>query len=391
MSSTSNDAAPELSTDATSAAPKSAEGSGPSPRIVWIDRNAVIHLLVLAIAIAAAVLTGRWWLALAIPLVFFAITEVLYFASGLQIYSHSNRVRRAYEWFDIYLDGAYGKGRDLTEAYFDGDRSKPYAQALVDKFDKFIELLGLQPGHRLLDVGCGYGDFIAHARSRGILASGITLSGHHAKVCRERGLDVQQADAKQMPETLYGQFDAVTFMGCLEHFGSYVTHSDRTIHDAVLTRTFESAHRLLDPDSPVKRVLTSTLHEIKQHPRGLDWLHGYLIERHYSGLYPLGDEGLVKNSRGCFDELYRRDATDDYRLASELDPVHFGNFSIRWTLKRLLYIPLLALLDPFFLHKWLYHGLGSWMWQFGGIGGLPPGERPVTLWWFLLQAKPHDR
>lgn len=365
----------------------SAHQATAAPELVWLDRNALIHLGTLAVAALVAAITRQWLCLIAIPITFFLVTEVLYFALGLQIYSHANRVRRAYEWFDVYLDGAYGEGRDLTEAYFDGDLSKPFEQALTDKFDKFIELLDLRPGQRLLDVGCGYGDFIAHAESRGIYARGITLSEHHARVCQSRGLDVIRADAKDMPGHLYGQFDAVTFMGCLEHFGTYVTHSDRTIHDALLQRTFADAYRLLDPDSPVRRVLTSTIHETKLDPKGLDWLHGYLIERHYSGLYPRGDEGLVKNARAWFDDIYRRDATDDYRLASELDPIHFGNFSIQWTPSRLLHIPLLLLLDPFSIHKWLYHSLGSWMWQFGGVGGLPRSERPVTLWWFVLQAK----
>lgn len=359
----------------------------PPPAVVWIDRNAAIHLSLIATAAIVAFATGQWWWLFAIPAAFLVVTEVLYFAVGLQIYSHANRVRRAYEWFHIYLDEAYQNGRDLTEAYFDGDRSKPFDTALSEKFDKFIELLGLAPGDALLDVGCGYGDFIAHAQSRGIAASGITLSAHQASVCQSRGLDVRQADAKNMPKDLFGRFDAVTYMGCLEHFGSYVTHWDRTVHDAVLKRVFADAYKLLKPDSRVRRILTSTIHETKLHPKGVDWIHGYLIERHYSGLYPLGDDGLIKNATGYFDVIYQRDASDDYRLASELDPVHFGNFSIRWTARRLFSAPLLFLLDPFALHKWLYHTLGSWMWQFGGVGGLPKEERPVTLWWFVYQAK----
>ena len=376
--------------------PRNAGASSPptsrpvSRRIVWVDRNAVLHLAALGIGAAIAVLSGQWLWFLGIPLAFFLVTEFLYFNNGTQIYSHANRVRRAYEWFDIYLDGAYGQGRDLTEAYFDSDRTIPFDQALENKFDKFIELLGVRPGDTLLDVGCGYGDFVIHANQRGIVARGLTLSTHQAEVCRARGVDVICADAKEMPEELFAQFDAVTFMGCLEHFGSYVTHRDRSVHDALLQRAFETAHKLLKPDSPVRRILTSTIHETKLNPQGIDWLHGYLIERNYSGLYPLGDDGLVKNSRAWFDQIYRRDATDDYRLASELDPLHFGNFKIRWTPKRIFFVPLLTFLDPFWLHKWLYQSLGSWMWQFGGVGGQPKSKRPVTLWWFVLQAKNFD-
>jgi cyclopropane fatty-acyl-phospholipid synthase-like methyltransferase len=360
--------------------------AGPG-NFIWFDRNALIYMSVLAAGACLAFALGQWVWALVVPLAFLLVTECLYFGLGIEVYSHTNRVRRAYEWFDTYLDGAYGKGRDLTEAYFGDDPHKPFARALEDKFDKFIELLGLRPGDSLLDVGCGYGDFISHAAQRGIHARGLTLSPHQARLCHAQGLDVICADARNMPPELHGQFDAVTYLGCLEHFGSFVTHWDRTRHDALLQSTFANAYRLLKPDSRVRRVLTSTIHQTKMHPRGIDWLHGYLIERHYSGLYPMGDEGLVRNSRQWFDEIYRRDASDDYRLASEVDPLHFGNFRVVWTPRRVAYVPLMALLDPFWMHKWLYHVLGSWMWQFGGVGGLPRPERPVTLWWFVLQAK----
>jgi SAM-dependent methyltransferase len=361
------------------------------PPHVWLDRNAAIHLTVLALSATAAWVTGIWSWVILLPLLFLFATEVLYFSFGVQIYSHTNRVRRAYEWFDLYLDGAYGQGRDLTEAYFAGDATKPYAVALEHKFDHFLQLLGLKPGDRLLDVGCGYGDFIAHARKRGIDAVGITLSEHHAAVCQARGLPVSVADARAMPAHLVGQFDAVSFLGCIEHFGTYVTAKDRTVHDRLLQGVFAKAYRLLRPDSRVRRVLTSTIHETKLNPQGIDWLHGYLVERHYSGLYPLGDEGLCKNAAPWFEVAHRYDASDDYRLASEVDPLHFGNFRVRWTLKRLAYVPLLFLLDPFAAHKWLYHGLGSWMWQFGGVGGLPRETRPVTLWWFVFQAVPPEQ
>ena len=120
--------------------------------LVWIDRNAIIYLSTLIAGVAVALVTGQVVMALVVPVTFLVVTEVLYFGLGLQVYSHQNRVRRAYEWFDTYLDGAYGEGRDLTEAYFDGNTSKPFEQALQDKFDKFIELLGLQPGAERVEV-----------------------------------------------------------------------------------------------------------------------------------------------------------------------------------------------------------------------------------------------
>jgi len=356
--------------------------------MTFIDRNSAIHIASIALGASIAAWRGSLIYLVAVPGALIALNELLYFSAGVSIFAPAARVRRAYEWFDIYLDEAFGHGRDLTEAYFAGDPDKPFEVALSDKFDRIIKFLGLRPGDRLLDVGCGYGDFLRYAEERGIQAQGITLSAYQAAVCQSRGLDVMCGDARHPPALFDEKFDAVTFMGCLEHFTSARLRHRRDLQDQAYRDVFETAHRLLKPDSPIRRVFSSTLHDTAPTWSLRDYLHAYLVERHYSGLYPQGDEGLVRHSERYFERLHQYDATEDYRLASERDPTHFGSFKIRWTLRRVLYVPLLALLDPFALHKWAYHVFGSWMWQFGGVGGLPKETRPVTLWWFVLRAKP---
>src|SRR5262245_16580050 len=88
--------------------------------------------------------------------------------------------------------------RDLSEGLFDG-KDKTVAQAVHDKYDFLLDALGLSPGDRLLDVGCGYAQFVEYACSRGVRARGITLSPQQAASARARGLDVICGDGRDPP------------------------------------------------------------------------------------------------------------------------------------------------------------------------------------------------
>jgi SAM-dependent methyltransferase len=76
-------------------------------------------------------------------------------------------------------------------------------------------LLGRPPG-RILDVGCGDGDFLAGLKRRGWQVSGIEFSDAAAALSRAKGIDIFQGDlaSARFPN---GSFDVVTFWHVLEH------------------------------------------------------------------------------------------------------------------------------------------------------------------------------
>jgi cyclopropane-fatty-acyl-phospholipid synthase len=96
--------------------------------------------------------------------------------------------------------------------------------AQAEKFDLVCRKLDLQPGMRLLDVGCGWGGMVRHAvKHYGVIATGITLSAEQAKwgqlAIQADGLDgaeVIHGDYRDAPGTAY---DAVSSIGLLEHVG----------------------------------------------------------------------------------------------------------------------------------------------------------------------------
>jgi cyclopropane-fatty-acyl-phospholipid synthase len=98
-------------------------------------------------------------------------------------------------------------------------------EAQFEKHDLIARKLGLRPGMRLLDVGCGWGGMVMHAaRHYGVRALGVTLSANQAqwaqKAIAEAGLsdlaEVRHGDYRDVTET---DFDAISSIGLTEHIG----------------------------------------------------------------------------------------------------------------------------------------------------------------------------
>jgi cyclopropane-fatty-acyl-phospholipid synthase len=94
------------------------------------------------------------------------------------------------------------------------------------KLEHICRKLRLQPGERLLDIGCGWGGLVQYAAERhGVLATGITLSRAQADLARERiraaGLgDRCQIEIRDYRDLSSGTtFDKVVSVGMVEHVG----------------------------------------------------------------------------------------------------------------------------------------------------------------------------
>jgi SAM-dependent methyltransferase len=81
-------------------------------------------------------------------------------------------------------------------------------------FEAFLRELPPFGGRRLLDVGCGSGEFLALAREHGWSAGGIEISSSGAALARRRGLPVH-GDTGELPED---HFDAVTLWNVVDFF-----------------------------------------------------------------------------------------------------------------------------------------------------------------------------
>ena len=103
------------------------------------------------------------------------------------------------------------------------DASLEEAQAA--KFDLVCRKLALQPGQRLLDVGCGWGGMVRHAaREYGVRSLGVTLSLQQAEwakaaIDREGLGDLAEVRHLDYRDVVEDGFDAVSSIGLTEHIG----------------------------------------------------------------------------------------------------------------------------------------------------------------------------
>ncbi|MBV1946601.1 cyclopropane-fatty-acyl-phospholipid synthase family protein [Streptomyces sp. BV129] len=109
-------------------------------------------------------------------------------------------------------------------AYWEDGGSLETAQR--DKLELVCGKLGLKPGQRLLDVGCGWGSMAIHAaREHGVSAVGITLSQEQAALARKRVAEEGLTDRVEIRVQDYrdvrdGPYDAISSIGMAEHVGA---------------------------------------------------------------------------------------------------------------------------------------------------------------------------
>jgi cyclopropane-fatty-acyl-phospholipid synthase len=178
-------------------------------------------------------------------------------------------IRRAWQVGHAHYD----LGNDFYEAMLDPrmtytcaywKNASTLAHAQEAKLALICHKLGLKPGMRVLDIGCGWGSFMSYAVEHfGVTCVGITISKEQAEWARLRypgpAFEFRLQDYREAS----GEFDRIVNIGMFEHVG-------RKNH-----RTFvEMAHRCLADDG------LFLLHTIGQNDRSTllnPWIHKYIF------------------------------------------------------------------------------------------------------------------
>ncbi|MGH2889171.1 MAG: SAM-dependent methyltransferase [Solirubrobacteraceae bacterium] len=125
-----------------------------------------------------------------------------------------------YSLIDRLFRLSLGELADFSGAKYDGDFSLSLEQAQRRKHEYIARSIGIEPGRRVLDLGCGWGPLLNFVRERGGRGVGVTLSSAQVRSCRKHGLDVHLLDARKLDRDRFGGFDAVASLGAFEHFCS---------------------------------------------------------------------------------------------------------------------------------------------------------------------------
>ncbi len=137
-------------------------------------------------------------------------------------------------------------------------------EAQENKLEFICKKLYLEPGMKVLDIGCGWGAFGKYAAEKyGAEVTGITVSKEQAelgqKLCKGLPVEFRLKDYRDVN----GKFDGIVSVGMIEHVGhkNYRTY-------------FETANRCLKDDG---LFLLHTIGNIKSTKSFDPWMHKYIF------------------------------------------------------------------------------------------------------------------
>ncbi|MFC2014197.1 cyclopropane fatty acyl phospholipid synthase [Chloroflexota bacterium] len=106
-------------------------------------------------------------------------------------------------------------------------------EAQESKLDLICQKLGLQPGMRVLDIGCGWGSFVKYAAEKyKVKVIGITVSKEQAEfgktLCKGLPVEIRLQDYRDVND----KFDHIVSLGMIEHVGykNYSTYMEVVHH-----------------------------------------------------------------------------------------------------------------------------------------------------------------
>ncbi len=213
----------------------------------------------------------------------------------------------------------YDIGNDVFEAMLDPSMSYScgywhnaagLADAQQKKLDMICRKLELQPGERLLEIGCGWGG-LAHfaAQHYGVEVVGITVSKEQQKLARKRCAGLPVSIELMDYRDLSKKFDKVVSVGMFEHVGpkNYAAY-------------FDTVHRALKDDG---LFLLHTIGSAVTSPKTDAWIDKYIFPN-----------GKLPSAREITSVLERRFLIEDWHnFGPDYDRTlmaWWDNFELAW-------------------------------------------------------------
>ena len=133
-------------------------------------------------------------------------------------------VREHYDRGNDFFGWFLGERMVYTSGFFENPgQSLEHAQD--NKMHLVCQKLGLEPGQRLLDIGCGWGTLVSHAaKYYGVDATGVTIAERQTEFGNQRAKDWGVSDRARILCTDYREiprqkFDRIVSLEMVEHVG----------------------------------------------------------------------------------------------------------------------------------------------------------------------------
>src|SRR5256714_5361111 len=251
-----------------------------------------------------------------------------------------------YSLIDRIFRLSLGELADFSGAKYDGDFSLSLEEAQRRKHEFVGEQIGIGPGRRVLDLGCGWGPLLDFVRRRGGTGVGVTLSSAQAASCRRHGLDVHVHDARAVTRESFGPFDAVASLGAFEHFCSPEEHRAgrqeeiyRELFDRVASLLPEGGRFYLQTMVFGRNMIPVDRIDIDA-PRDSDAWYLALMGRQFPGSFlPYGQEQIISSAEPHFRLVSSVSGRLDYIETIRQWRKRFAARSLRKSLLKLRLIP----------------------------------------------------
>jgi cyclopropane-fatty-acyl-phospholipid synthase len=258
----------------------------------------------------------------------------------------SDDLEFTYSLIDRIFRLSLGELADFSGARYEGDFTLSLEEAQRRKHEYVAQQIGIGPGRRVLDLGCGWGPLLDFIRRRDGVGVGVTLSSAQAAACRRHDLEVHLQDARRVTRETFGPFDAVASLGAFEHFCSPEEHRDgrqeeiyRDLFARVAGLLPERGRFYLQTMVFGRKMIPLEDVDIDA-PRDSDAFHLALLTRQFPGSFlPSGPEQIVGSAEPYFRLVSSASGRLDYIQTITEWRRRFAERSVRKTLLKLALVP----------------------------------------------------